>query len=217
MSDLIADLDRNNPGWRLDDVLARRQPIPDDQNSVTILLAAHKLIPKTWFPKVEDQLDFPPPVLLPPRVAAKLAAELKLVAEALAKARKLAKYPRGRFSVSYTPDFITTFGSLDILKARAVARLLQLACRDRLQGADAKGACTDCLALLNTARSIGDEPMGLCQLVRIALDTITIWNLEQTLAQGEIPLTFLSEVQKSLAKKWQNHYFTTQWLGNSAE
>src|SRR6516162_1639753 len=90
LADAIANLDRTNPGWRLDDVLARRQPIPDDQNSVSILLAAHQHFPKkTWYPKVEEKLDCPPPVLLRPEIATALDAELKPMATALAKTREL--------------------------------------------------------------------------------------------------------------------------------
>jgi hypothetical protein len=218
LAEVVADLDRTNPGWRLDDVLARRQPIPDDQNSVSILLAAHQHFPKkTWYPKIEENLDCPPPVLLRPEVAAALEAELKPMAAALAKARELEKYPKGRFSVVYSTDFVSTsIAKLDIRKTREVGKLLQLSCWANIQKGDIEGSCVDCRALLNTARSIGDEPMFAAQLVRTALDSITIASVERLLAQGELGDPLLAQMQKGLqdeAKEPLFHYGLVGELG----
>jgi hypothetical protein len=44
----IAELDKADPKWRLDDILAERRPIPDEQNSALLVLASAKLIPPDW-------------------------------------------------------------------------------------------------------------------------------------------------------------------------
>jgi len=213
LADAIAELDRSDPGWRLDDVLARRQPIPDEQNSATIIRAAHKLLPKGWNVKLPDIEDTPPPVQLPTNVAHTLDVEMKALAAALAEARKLAKYPNGRLKVVYAPDFISTLVVPEIQNARAISELLKLDCWDRLQKRDLEGALTDCRALLNTARAIGDEPFFISQLVRIAMESITIGSLERTLAQGELRASLLSETQKAFEKEAAETLFHFGALG----
>jgi hypothetical protein len=209
LAEVIGELDRKHPGWRLEEVLARCQPIPAKQNSVTILLAAGQQIPKAWYVKVDlgDDLDVPPPVLLSPRGERVLETEMGPLAKARELARKLKDYPRGRFSVAYTPNYVTTFAHIDTQKVSEVARLLQLSCRHCLQKGDMIGAWTDCRALLNAARSIGDEPMMVVQLTRLATDSITVESLERILAQGETANTNLADTQKALAEEGSEPLF----------
>jgi hypothetical protein len=213
LADVIAELDRSSPGWRLDDVLARRPLIPAEQNSATIIRAAHKLLPKGCFIKMPDIGDIPPPVQLPTNVAQTLGVELKALAAALAEARKLSKYPNGRLTVVYAPDFISTLVVPEIQHARAISELLKLDCWDRLQKGDLEGALTNCRALLNTARVIGDEPFFISQLVRIAIESITIGSLERTLAQGEVRASLLAETQKALEEEAAETLFRFGALG----
>lgn len=200
LADAIAELDRIDPGWRLDDVLAGRQPIPAEKNSATIITTARKLLPKGWSVKMPDVGDIPPPVQLPTKIAQTLAVELKACAGALGEAKKVANYPNGRFAFIYSADFISTLMP-DIQSAREIAELLRLDCWNRLQFNDLEGALTNCRALLNTARAIGDEPAFIPQLVRIALESITVASLERTLAQGEVRPSLLAEIQKALEEE----------------
>jgi hypothetical protein len=55
----------------------------------------------------------------------------------------------------------------------------------RAQKNDADGALDSCRGIINTARSIGDEPALISALVRIALRALGTNCLERSLAQGE--------------------------------
>jgi hypothetical protein len=57
------------------------------------------------------------------------------------------------------------------------------------------------LACLNCARSIGDEPMAISQLVRIAVASMTVAGLERILAQGEPSPDRLAAFQRGLEQE----------------
>src|SRR6516225_859708 len=86
---IIAELDRTDPRWRLEDIEADRQPVPAEKNSADTVIAAHRLLPKNWQPKILDELEkVPPPISLREDQVEKLAAELKPLEKALQIAGK---------------------------------------------------------------------------------------------------------------------------------
>src|SRR5262249_55476685 len=44
----IAEVDRQDPGWRLEELEAKRKVIPPNQNGALHVLAAGKRIPENW-------------------------------------------------------------------------------------------------------------------------------------------------------------------------
>src|SRR5438552_867094 len=48
LEDVIATIDREDPGWRLEDIEASREVIPDDRNAALLVAAAGKLVPEEW-------------------------------------------------------------------------------------------------------------------------------------------------------------------------
>src|SRR5260370_20310345 len=75
---IIAELDRADPRWRLEDIEADRQPVPADKNSANTVIAVHRLLPKNWKPKIAIELEkMPPPITLQQDQADQLASELK--------------------------------------------------------------------------------------------------------------------------------------------
>src|SRR6202021_1848781 len=56
-------------------------------------------------------------------------------------------------------------------------------------------------ALLNCGRSLGDEPLLISSLIRLAIDAMAVTSLERTLALAEIPLDLLEERQKALEEE----------------
>src|SRR5262249_32651780 len=102
-----------------------------------------------------------------------LRAELKKAAAALADARKLTDLPEGRYPITYSPDWIGTLLP-HVQDAREVAHLLECDADLRAQDGDADGALASCRAALNTGRSLGDEPILISQLVRIACRGISL-------------------------------------------
>src|SRR6267378_4265851 len=51
----VAEADRLDPGWRLEEMEAARAAVPDAENGAVLVLAAHPLIPARWlFPPPDD-------------------------------------------------------------------------------------------------------------------------------------------------------------------
>jgi hypothetical protein len=140
---------------------------------------------------------------------------LKPVAAAVTEARKLAKLPAGHFTLIYTPDFLSTLVP-DIQHARDAAWLLELDVWLRAQQGDLQGAWVSAQAMLNSGRAIGDEPMLVPQLVRMAIGVRTVAQLERILAQGEVPAPLLVEMRKELAKEAAEHLFRIGMRGERA-
>jgi hypothetical protein len=105
--------------------------------------------------------------------------------------------PNGRYPSTY----LRNLGALkldDIQHARKLMSLLQYDILVQAQDGDAKGALRACRALLNTARSIGDEPLLISQLVRIAGVGIACKSAERALNQGVPPSEDLLALQRLL-------------------
>ena len=48
LREAIAEADRIDPGWRFEDLEARRKVIPDEENAALRVLAARQLMPAVW-------------------------------------------------------------------------------------------------------------------------------------------------------------------------
>src|SRR5688572_21570884 len=57
VQEALAAVGHVDPGWHFADLEARREPVPDAENSAPRVLAARQLIPKTWpDPKLDESL-----------------------------------------------------------------------------------------------------------------------------------------------------------------
>jgi hypothetical protein len=119
---------------------------------------------------------------------------------ALSKARKLANHPEGRYPITYAKDFYSTLLP-HAQNVREVTKLLVFDAMLRSQDRDADVALTSCRAILNTARSFGDEPCLISQFVRIACRQIAVSALERALAQGQPAQAALRDAQQLLEKE----------------
>jgi hypothetical protein len=216
LDDEIAELDRTEPRWRLEDVEANRSQIPGKQNSAPVTVAVFSLLPKNWNPAVRDELEkLPPPLDLSAERVAKLIAELNGVEPALRKARELKDMPIGRHKIQYAPDWIGTLIP-DQQNVRESAKLLDLdVCRAAL-GKEMSQAWESNRALLNCGRSLGDEPLLISSLIRLAIDAMAVNSLERTLALAEFPLDHLQERQKALEEESSAPLFMTGIRGERA-
>jgi hypothetical protein len=201
----IAEADRLDAGWRLADLEAARAEVPDQENAAIQVLAARRLIPPGWFPSVastkpffEEDLDRPlPNELLDADLSQRVRKELSKASTAIAAARKVADMPRGRYAVRYSPDAIGTLVD-HIQYAREIATLLQLDAFQRIQEGDIDGSLISCRAIINSGRSIGDEPIAISQIVRLTCRRFAVRSLERALAQGSASESALTKVQELL-------------------
>jgi hypothetical protein len=204
LQEVMDELDRTDPGWRWDEIQAAREVIPPEENSAPILLAANKLIPKTWpgksavyqpppdgfDPEPLGETDLPsrifkeePNERLGDEVAEEARVELAALAEAIAKVRAVGDLPKGRYDLVLDKNPLATKlpHAQDLRKSAA---LLELDSAIRAHDGDIDGALESARCGLNAARSLGDEPLLICQLVRIACATIAVKSMERGLGQG---------------------------------
>jgi hypothetical protein len=202
----LAEADKLDPGWRLQDLEARRAVIPDEHNSALVLMSAQRLLPanlpfwdhpqapenrshlKDEFELTEQIMRGPgPPLLLNERQTKALREELRRAEQALATLRKVISMPEGRFASQN--NGIATF---------TLGRLLAYDVLLRAQDKDMDTALQSCRGILNCGRSMGDEPGFTSMLARIALNWMAIIGVERTLGLGEPSEPALSSIQHDI-------------------
>jgi hypothetical protein len=197
-----SEADRLDPGWRFAEIQGRRARVPDRENSALRVLVAdieggraeppeslvNELGPEFWLSKP----------LGGERLSAVCAA-LAPMRPALEEALAVAGMPRGRYEVNWSRDIFST--RLDHLQAaRRVARWLWLDAALRAHEGDVEGALHRARAVLNVARSIGDEPLIIPQLTRAQVEGLAVGCLEAALAGGETSEAMLASLQSELDK-----------------
>lgn len=200
----IAETDALDPDWRLDDLLAKRDAIPDAENSSFVIAAAQRAMPKDHlakpiFNELSELRDYPP-ALLTAKQAAALGEELRSIAPALAEARKLSGFPRGRVQIDYTPDYFST--DLKVVHdTRQIAWLLVLDATLANQQGAALAAAQSIKASFHAGRALRGEPSLIVTLSEFAIQQIALESLEQTLARGPLPENMLTDMQQLLSEE----------------
>jgi hypothetical protein len=215
LQEALAEADRLDPGWRLEDLEASRAVYPDEENSALQIQGVKRLIPGGWGSKAEDLYylfaDLPKQHQLDAGQLKALREEMAKATAAVAEARKLADMPHGHYPIQYTPDWFSTPSAGDLQDARQIADLLAWDARLLSQEGDADGALRSSRAILNTSRAMGDDPRKYSQLVRMAIRGIALGSLERVLAQGEPSLQALAEFQQLLEMDEQENLLL-QWI-----
>jgi hypothetical protein len=217
-----ATLDANDPGWRLDAILEARKKTepPAAENSALVVLKIAEEIPEDWrkwrnsdpgsafwVGRAENRL--PPPVAI--EGARKHAADTLFVR---GDAIRLRDRRGGQFPLTLAVDPITTpLPHLD--KCRTVVSLLQydgyLAAIEKNPNRGISAA----RAALAVARAIGDEPLLVSQLVRIAVAVVAAQTAMQVIAWGE-PTDGLAELQAELLAEADAGHFLIGIRGERA-
>jgi hypothetical protein len=204
LDELIADLDAADPNWRLDDLLANRPAVPDEENPTLVILKVDALLrPGSYDVGPGNYRLFEqntPPVNRPNALQiTALRESFSKYGKAREMARTLKDYrAEGRFNIKVAPDFLST--NLDPLqRARNVMWLLQNDVMLRAEEEDGAGAMESSRAGLVTARAIGREPYLIAALIRFAGQAIAVNSVERTLAQTEPPAAQLVAMQQLLA------------------
>jgi hypothetical protein len=192
----LVEADRLDPDWRLEDLETKRRTFNDAENSAVCVRAVARLLPKD-FPW-DDLLEEPPPNrLLTREKSDRLRRWLDDAAPALDAGRPLLDLSDGRHVVSWANDYVST--SIDHADgARQCANAFQLQAQWRNEENEPAAAMKCCRIILNAGRSIGDEPLTLSQIVRLAIETVAVRSVERTLAQSTPSLADLRVMQKAL-------------------
>src|SRR5205823_11785683 len=105
----FAETNALDPDWRLDDIEAKRAAIPDAENGALKVAVLKRLIAGRSIDGMADAAlsDLPPEPQLNERQLEALDVLLQGYGPAaLAEARSLINFPRGRNAITYSPDFI---------------------------------------------------------------------------------------------------------------
>jgi hypothetical protein len=209
LQDALAEADRLDPGWRLND-LSDRPEYADDDNSALPVLRARALLPYGWGAMQEFNSDAfndlygfsPRPQQLDPEQQRVLRKEMAKAPAAVAEARKLADMPHGHFPDECIQDWIwSRIITCHCQDARAVAYLLQSDTLQLAQEGDADGALRSTRAIVNTGRSVGDEPTPDLALLRIICRQLAAGSLQRVLTQGEPSPAALVDLQRLLEEE----------------
>jgi ABC-type transport system involved in multi-copper enzyme maturation permease subunit len=188
LATVLAELERQDPHWRLKDIEAERPTLTDNDNSALRIQEAVALLPEK--PQRERnqfanfQLRLKPEERCSKEQWADISKHLRAASRALEVARSVRKVERGRYPISWTEDALSTVSPHRETTA-PVCGLLELDVLDRAERGDIDGAVDSCLAMLNAARSIGDEPLLVSQLVRQEIQKGALLCVERVLAQGQ--------------------------------
>lgn len=196
----LAELDRSDPGWRLEVIEAAREDVPEEENSARVVVAAAQRLPRPWpsfgFPE-EHFHNLQSNELLSGEDFARLSGELTSAQTALGLTARLADMPRGRHRIQYERNPIATLLP-HVQESRNLVMLLDYESMRRNQKDESNKALTACRTALNVARSIGDEPFYISQLVRTACVQHVCRDIERTLGHGEPSPEDMSALQKML-------------------
>jgi len=202
-----AEADSFDPRWRLHEIEADREKIPEEDNSALHIIAVmpdFRVSDAKPYNHLFSQL--PPTVLLNDEQLQLLRVELAKIVKPLEEARRLKDMPRGRFPITYTDDFISTLIP-EQQNARLVAEWLQHDCYRLAHEDQHDRAVESCRATINTGRAFGDEPLLISMLIRVAMHMIAMETLERVLAQGQASDEQLRVLQSTLEREIQNGHW----------
>ncbi len=197
MEQAVAELDRDDPGWRLEEIEAARETVPETENASPVIKEAVAKLRTPWnTARLDEELaDRAANERLPEAVGQMLAAELISQEPAVIEARRLVKFERGRHPIHYHRiPYATSMPHVE--HSRMVANLLRLDALDLTERDDLSGALRSCVAIVNAGRSIGDEPLLISMLVRIAIVAIARTEVQRVLGQGVAADADLASLQR---------------------
>jgi hypothetical protein len=217
-----ARLDAQEHGWRLDDIFEARKKTepPGDENAARTVLDLAERIPDDWrkWRNSDEAAGFPPKQAdnrLPSQeatdAARKHAADTLLVRT---EALRLRDKKGGQFPLTVAADPIATLlPHLD--KCRSLGALLQYDAHLAVIDKNPNRGISAARAALAVARAIGDEPLLISQMVRMACATVAAQTAMQVLAWGE-PTEGLAELQAELLAEADYPHFRTGLRGERA-
>lgn len=203
---IIAELDQKEPGWRIEELEAKRKVLTPEENSALVISESYKLLGNfeqrkpLWelgkLPDIAAIKSSPQQLLTPPSINL-IKTSLGAFQPSLDEAKKVAKLPEGRFEITYAPNIANTI--LSPLDATgAITDLLTIDAFIQAQDGKSQQAMESTRAIFNIARSVGEIPFPISYQVRGRICAQSIRMLELTIALGEPSKDSLSQFQSLL-------------------
>jgi hypothetical protein len=203
LADAIAETDRLDPRWRLEDIQADRKTYADDENAALQVIKLNRLIgrsPASHRDYNRVFSDLAAPVQLNSQQIAIIREAFEKYPDALVEARKLKDMKGGRFPITYTADWINSPSS--VLDVRVLFIVMAHDAMLRAHDGDLDGSLESCIALTSATQSFGDEPSLYALLVRvIGGNRLLVWAIERCLAQGQFDGAPLGDLQTRLVRE----------------
>lgn len=224
----IAELDQKEPGWRFEEIEAKRKVLKPNENSALAISESYKLLgnfeqrkPLRELGKLPNPADMeaikssPQQLLTQPSINL-IKTTLGAFKPSLDEARKVAKLPEGRFELTYAPNIVNTILTpLDT--TRPVAELLAMDALIQAQDGKSQQAMESTQAIFNIARSIREMPFIISFGVQIEIYNQSIRTLERTIALGEPSKDSLSQFQSLVENETSFPMFLYIAKANRAE
>jgi hypothetical protein len=221
LEEAIAEADRLDPNWKLDDLIAKQRNIPDEENSALVVADIYKDLTKVWkIPKTDAKRPLNPPepttldelwLNIPGFLSQPdhkptepflrlLDAHQARFAPFVLRARTLEKYKWGRSPIQYANQFYST-ELPQVSATQAVRTLLAIDGYARAIHGDIDGGLQSARAILGVGRSLGDEPPPVSQISRFFVQYIAADLIAFVLAQGDATEPALAATQTALANE----------------
>jgi hypothetical protein len=105
LEQVTAELDRDDPGWRFEDIEAAREKVPDAENGALVVESAYKKLTRYWPYPLADKFDeLDPYERLGDDTIKAIATELIREKAALVEARRLREFDKGYYTLEHRPD-----------------------------------------------------------------------------------------------------------------
>lgn len=209
---VVAELDRTDPGWRLEQIEEKREEIPDEENGALRISAFVKSVQKmtsnpysigNW--ESDEVLDSikatyagsPAAKLAGTEDLVRFRSELERMSRPLDIARSLQTFPKGRVPIKFKRNGITTLLP-DHQTGRYVTNLLMLDALVQIEDGNRAAALTDCLAILNLGQVYAEDPIIMAQLVRGAVLRLGIQVAERIACQLDCTAEEFETLQRVL-------------------
>ncbi len=202
LAEVIAETDRLDPRWRLEDIEADRKTFRDEENAALQVILASRLIlnrPTEHLNHGQVFFDVQAQTQLNSQQIDIIREALQKMPAALIEARKLKDMPGGRFPITFSENWIST--PLHQTDCHRLFNVLRHDALLRVQQGDPDAALESCRALLNAARALGDEPRLASQQLRLAGDQELLPTVERCLAQGYPGAEAMKSLQDSLSSE----------------
>jgi hypothetical protein len=215
--EVLAEIDRRDPGWRLEDIEKARAIIPDEDNAALVVVKIHaamgnSFLAERWDGRIEQtplngQLD--------EGTIEALQEYIKQNPEAAALADRLADMPRGRFPGRYDPFHNDPDDRVNMTRS-VVGFLRRYGYLAAAHGDDVLAARL-CRSELNATRSLGGEAAVLTLVMRMALIEVSVLpTVERVLAMTAPPPAELEKLQDLLEREIEEPRLTAAIRGERA-
>jgi hypothetical protein len=186
---VMQELDESEPGWR--DVFETRNQrlAPPEKNSAQKTLAILKSLPKElhdWCDQAKTSDEYEPNQLIPEQQTAELTAKLAPFKETIEQLKHLlhTESNSGFPTILQEPDLLET-PLKDRQLLRHAGQILVWKCYLSISADQPNEGLVYCRSILGNGRTLNDDPLLLCQLVRLAQNMRAVECLQRILANHQ--------------------------------